>query len=107
MRRKKRKEDEEEVEGRRERKDLSFTPPWQFEFPGMLSSSWEMGMSGILPEPVGTQSLNREQPRLYFYPDLSSPCLLYSRVFASQSLPSLLRLFLRLSFIFLPFGASR
>lgn len=41
------KGEEEEDEGdeeRMERKDLPVIAPWQFEFPGMLSSRWDLGI---------------------------------------------------------------
>lgn len=43
-----RKGEEEEDEERMERKDLSVTAPWQFEFPGMLSSRWDLGIVELL-----------------------------------------------------------
>lgn len=101
------KGEEEEDEGdeeRMERKDLPVIAPWQFEFPGMLSSRWDLGIVELLvPRAqtgndlssvfIQTFSLHAFRIPLFFPP--------------SQSLPPLLPLFLRLSFIFLPFGASR
>lgn len=42
------KGEEEEDEERMERKDLSVIAPWQFEFPGMPSSRWDLGIVELL-----------------------------------------------------------